>query len=184
MTDTLLLRIRQQAVSQGSDTLPRPVTEATLRQTEVELGFPLPPLLRQCYLSVGDGGFGPGYGVTGLADGSDGDFGTLVEAYQTMRDGYRRWPPQLLPFCEWGGNLLSCVDCLAAPYPVYWFEEGELAPGMPGLTEFLECWASGNGYSRSELVEVEEIDVPNPFGGGTTTIRSSRHRPGRWTSLS
>jgi hypothetical protein len=45
----------------------RPCTEASVEAAENQLGFPLPPALRQIYLEVGDGGFGPGDGLYSLA---------------------------------------------------------------------------------------------------------------------
>jgi hypothetical protein len=56
------------------------------------LGFPLPPLLRELYTQVGNGGFGPGYGIFGLEGGyidpdiiNDFQGGTLVEWYFSFR---------------------------------------------------------------------------------------------------
>lgn len=46
-----------------------PATEEQLRQAEDESGFPYPPLLRTLYLTIANGGFGPGYGLKGVAGG-------------------------------------------------------------------------------------------------------------------
>src|SRR5258708_36322398 len=43
-----------------------PVTQAYLTQAEEMLGFLLPPLLKRIYRDVGNGGFGPGYGLAPL----------------------------------------------------------------------------------------------------------------------
>jgi hypothetical protein len=43
-----------------------PVTMEELAQAEEQLGFALPALLRRIYLEVGNGGFGPGYGLFAL----------------------------------------------------------------------------------------------------------------------
>src|SRR5258708_13239995 len=40
-----------------------PVTGEDLAQAEAQLGFGLPSFLRRLYLEVGNGGFGPGYGL-------------------------------------------------------------------------------------------------------------------------
>ncbi len=40
-----------------------PVSLADLTDAETIIGFPLPTLLRRIYLEVGNGGFGPGYGL-------------------------------------------------------------------------------------------------------------------------
>ena len=46
-----------------------PATEEQLLATEESLGFLLPPMLRTLYVLVANGGFGPGYGITGARGG-------------------------------------------------------------------------------------------------------------------
>jgi hypothetical protein len=46
-----------------------PATDEQIAQTEHELGFELPPLLRMLYQELGNGGFGPGYGLLGASGG-------------------------------------------------------------------------------------------------------------------
>ena len=48
-----------------------PVSESDLVRAEALLGFGLPPLLRQLYLHVGNGGYGPGYGLYPLDKAED-----------------------------------------------------------------------------------------------------------------
>jgi hypothetical protein len=43
-----------------------PVTREAIYDAEQALGFALPELLRRLYEEVGNGGFGPGYGLFGL----------------------------------------------------------------------------------------------------------------------
>lgn len=50
------------------------------RSNKAILGFPLPPLLRALYTQLANGGFGPMYGLLGLAGGAPGDvYGRLSE---------------------------------------------------------------------------------------------------------
>lgn len=49
-----------------------PATDQQIRETEQQLGFPLPLLLRLLYTEVGNGGFGPGYGIIGAIHGYPG----------------------------------------------------------------------------------------------------------------
>lgn len=44
-------------------------TQEQIRESEQLLGFSLPPLLCSLYLQVGNGGFGPGYGIIGAVGG-------------------------------------------------------------------------------------------------------------------
>lgn len=46
-----------------------PTTETEIRDVEAHLGFRLPTLIRELYLQVGNGGFGPEYGIIGTARG-------------------------------------------------------------------------------------------------------------------
>jgi hypothetical protein len=65
-----------------------PATEEQIRATETRLGFALPPLLRDLYLSLANGGFGPGTGLRGVEGGYKG-------AYHQYNDapGARTYPP-------------------------------------------------------------------------------------------
>src|SRR5258707_15721040 len=46
-----------------------PATEEQLRACEQALGFPLPPLLRELYGLIANGGVGPGTGIGGATGG-------------------------------------------------------------------------------------------------------------------
>jgi len=43
----------------------RPASPEAVDEAEEAFGFPLPGLLRRLYAEVGNGGFGPGYGIPG-----------------------------------------------------------------------------------------------------------------------
>jgi hypothetical protein len=69
------------------------------------------------YGRVANGGFGPGYGITGLVGGFLPGLKTdVVEEYLLRREGDEwadvpEWPEGLLPICHWGCAIYSCVDC-------------------------------------------------------------------------
>lgn len=70
-SEQLLARVADKARSTrpwGWTSLPEPVDAATLTRAEAALGFRLPPLLADLYLHIGDGGFGPEYGLLPLLD--------------------------------------------------------------------------------------------------------------------
>jgi hypothetical protein len=52
--------------SGAAEPAPGPAEEADVAAAEAELGFRLPPALRQYYLEVADGGIGPGDGLYSL----------------------------------------------------------------------------------------------------------------------
>ncbi len=56
---------------------PTPLDE--IERAEAALSAPLPPLMREIWLQVGNGGFGPGYGITGVYTGERIYKRTLVE---------------------------------------------------------------------------------------------------------
>ena len=53
----------------GQQFLFPPATEDQIQETEQQLGFPLPPLLRLLYTEIANGGFGPGLGIVGTPGG-------------------------------------------------------------------------------------------------------------------
>jgi hypothetical protein len=114
-----------------------PATEEQLQATEIELGCPLPPLLRALYAQVANGGFGPGTGLRGVYNGYKGiypdqdgsipnqkhigtfSFTTYQEqASQAVVQGKRahmiiphgNWLNHLLPICDLGCCEEACID--------------------------------------------------------------------------
>ncbi|WP_306366329.1 SMI1/KNR4 family protein [Nocardiopsis sp. CC223A] len=90
----------------------KPVEEEAVKECEEHLGRPLPPLLRRCYLELGDGGFGPGYGLLPLWDPENGV--SVMDAFRQREGWPREWRPMadsLLTLCDWGCGIESLVDC-------------------------------------------------------------------------
>jgi hypothetical protein len=78
-----------------------PVAARALQGTERAIGFKLPALVRAVYLKVGNGGFGPEYGIVGTDGGAKLDGCTLETCYQNMiklesENSVWRWPKALL----------------------------------------------------------------------------------------
>jgi hypothetical protein len=71
---------------------------------EAAIGRPLPRLLRRCYLQLGDGGFGPGYGVVPV--------GELARPFLDPKwpEGFPPEARSLLTICHWGCGITSFVD--------------------------------------------------------------------------
>ena len=89
-----------------------PATEDEIRECERLLGLPLPPLLRRCYLELGNGRFGPGYGLLPLWDPMSND--SVIGLLKEQADWPLAWQPMvggLLPLCAWGCGIESLVDC-------------------------------------------------------------------------
>jgi hypothetical protein len=149
IVDLVAERIKSGSTSPAGDevgpTIPV-ATIASLAADERTLGFALPPLLKRLYLEVGNGGWGPGYGLLGLMDGAKDDLGsTAIEDYfirlgDDPDDPAWRWPRGLLPICHWGCAIYSCVDCSRPNFPVIVFDPNVRESKSDGTeTFFLEC---------------------------------------------
>ena len=80
-----------------------PATPEAVREAEAVIGYKLPRLLRRLYLEVGNGGFGPGYGVLGLSGGHRVGGQTALDLYRqaTPTSSWSFLPTGLLPLCPW-----------------------------------------------------------------------------------
>jgi hypothetical protein len=130
---------------------------ADVAASEAALGFPVPEVLKQLYQTVGNGGFGPGYGLIGLYGGALDDQGmNAVELYQSYatsdpEDPHWRWPDGLLPICHWGCAIYSCIDCRSAGHPIITFDPNMrdqswakcFVGSKHNLATWLQAWASG-----------------------------------------
>jgi hypothetical protein len=120
-----------------------PASPAAVAEIETLVGSGLPSLLRRLYLEVGNGGFGPGYGMLGLAGGHTDD------GRHTATDLYRAgtFPAHLLPLCYWGCAIYSLLDIKSGemwgldPNPVGL--PHALFPQSMTLSDWLGRWVAG-----------------------------------------
>jgi hypothetical protein len=165
--ESILSRILTFAKSQPKNIPFGPVSKKAIKEAEQTLDFAIPALLKSIYLNVGNGGFGPGYGLIGLDGGYVSDYGTLVETYNILKGGHEQagdeWLPTLLPFCEWGCNIFSCVECNKSDDPVYLFREGDVTRQTFSLLSFFETWMKGGNLLSVGETEVETVEITNPF---------------------
>lgn len=83
-------------------TVSPPATVEEVEAAEVILGFQLPSLLRQIYLEVGNGGFGPGYGLYGVPTSASNhrrqaEWADYYRRIKLPRDHPDWWPAGLTP---------------------------------------------------------------------------------------
>ncbi|MGP4008701.1 SMI1/KNR4 family protein [Streptomyces sp. 4N124] len=150
----------------GWTSLPEPVDTATLSRAEAALGFSLPPLLADLYLRIGDGGFGPEYGLLPLFDNPPAGEPAAVEQYLANRATGRKdpdwpWPEGVLPISHWGCAMYTCVDCRTPEATVLLFEpnaddsDHAWFVDAPSLTDWLHAWVEGTGWYAEMNEELE-----------------------------
>lgn len=135
---------------------PQPlVSPSDLERAEARLGFRLPELLRRLYTEIGNGGFGPVFGLLPLHPLADaefdlvGDYHRLVQRFSGAAAG---WPTGLVPAFYCGCTVFEFIDCRDAAAPMIWFDEGSedltviserRAAAVPSLDRRLEMWLNG-----------------------------------------
>jgi hypothetical protein len=137
-----------------------PVMPEAVAAAESQLAFRLSDLLRRLYIEVGNGGFGPGFGLIPLSAESLGqnpppeaefdllgDYRRLVHRYVGKPGG--GWPAGLVPVFYFGCGVFELVDCGDAAGPVVGFDpdSDDLATlvrrewsAAPSLERRLEAW--------------------------------------------
>jgi hypothetical protein len=126
MTDQIIERLRRRAAdprlatdeaADAASDATAPLDDGSILRAEGIIGHRLPGLLRDAYRLVGDGGFGPGYGLLRLLpDPDSSDVESVIGLYEGLcssdpEDPAWSWPAQLVPLCDWGCAIRSCVDC-------------------------------------------------------------------------
>lgn len=102
------------------------VTMTEMEDAERKLGFRLPELLRKLYLQVGNGGFGPGYGLLALNEnGAKNYHSNLVDGYLDLVNknpgDTPPWPKYLITLCDWGDGITSLMSAASQTSPVLRF---------------------------------------------------------------
>lgn len=124
-----------------------PIDPERLFELEQELGVDLPDLLRQIYTQVGDGNFGPGYGLMPLKDHEFvSTSGQTLPMYLAFLE--RGWPEHLLLFCYWGCTVYSVLNLQTEQVGIMDLDAWD--DGMPAedcvvwqtanLTDWFEAW--------------------------------------------
>jgi hypothetical protein len=127
--DNLLQKMKQRAsnpetihdMAMGLSPAPKinPVVPVEkIREIEKELGFQFPDLLFKVYSEIGNGGFGPGYGLYRIEDAKK-------NYLEWMSDPENEWEKGTFPLCTWGCAIDSYVDCEDKAFPVYFTSEDD-----------------------------------------------------------
>jgi hypothetical protein len=141
-------------------TVAPPATMAEVDAAEVALGFTIPLLLRRLYTEVGNGGFGPNYGLEGVPTippvSGTADIVALYEMYSSEpppEHPAQVWPRELVPLISGGCLYMECVYFTEPPHRVVLFDGNSgkwdqpisewLSPIAPSLEARLAAWLNG-----------------------------------------
>lgn len=165
---TAATRTDQSDVSPTS--VARALSDAEITKVEARLGLRVPSFLRSVYSNIGNGGFGPGYGLMGLLGGfTDDQARSVVDLYEHFRqsdpkDPVWQWPAHVLPVCHWGCGIYSCVDCSTDDGRILiWdsnvWEQGTpvetaLRAGHSPVVEWFRSWAAGEDIWQQMFPDV------------------------------
>lgn len=110
------------------DDAPFPVlSPSEVEKAEAILGLRLPVLMKQLYIEIGNGGFGPGHGLLPLVPSAEIRTECCIVSLYSEFKKSGKWASGVLPFASWGCGIMSCLDVSdKADPPVYRFE-----PNMP-----------------------------------------------------
>jgi len=182
MAEDLIKRIAAHISALKPAKMCPPASEEQVRLAEAGLGFQIPPLLRSIYLNVGNGGFGPGYGIIGVGGGHRSDLGTLLETRKEIKRGADylglEWQDSLLPFCGWGCNIFSCVDCNDPGGRIVRSDECRTEEVNYNLDGFFQMWLDGKDILDCDNAESERttVEIINPFTRGKMRVTSTRKK--------
>lgn len=163
----LTLRVR----TTGAD---RPcATISDMTDFEREVGLILPTFYKRLLTEVGNGGFGPAYGLLGVPPNgySDEDVGpNLRDAYLEGRACPElpwRTPRGLIPLCNWGCGVWSYVDCLSDRGAVVTddlFEDRlEYTETCDALADWMAAWVHGEDLDAAMYRVIGQREGINPF---------------------
>ena len=143
---------------------------------ENEIGFKIPQLLSECFQFIGNGGFGPSYGVIGIgSSGFQSDHGDLLQLFHAVianqNSRPENLPKTLLPFCEWGANIYSCVDCGDDEHCIWLFRDNRFKQQPFTLADFFEHWLADDANILVDWGTTRKTrQVRNPANGEIVTM--------------
>lgn len=126
-----------------------PATEAEIDAAEMELGFPIPNLLREAFMKVGNGGFGPHYGLEGVPtippNALTSDIVKLYQRYScepSPESAPHVWPCGLVPIVSAGCLKIECADFSRTPHAVYLYDGNDCDLQRPAFESMRRICAS------------------------------------------
>jgi hypothetical protein len=140
---------------------------------------------------VANGAIGPGlHGLYAIGDGP----GALATVYRSFVDStyvpepgapasdHHPWPERLLPICDWGCAIWSCLDCRTADGPIVTSSSGEpFANTGHTLRSWLSAWLEGRELFEEMFEPGPTRTGINPFTKQPIVIKGQgKLRGARW----
>jgi hypothetical protein len=196
MTNNLIAKLRARAANStlatdeatdfAVDASPA-LDDESIARAETMLGLRLPSLLREVYHHVGNGGFGPGYGLLRLLPNPrSNDVESVVGLYTTFcstdpEDAAWSWPVDVVPFCDWGCAIRTCVDVSTPDGAIVTFDPNVRDLGEPMSKAFAITHPSLESWFADWLAGVRIWDRmfeedPSRAVAGITPSRKNRSR--------
>jgi SMI1 / KNR4 family (SUKH-1) len=183
--DALLKRI-EAAASQDQPAC-APATASDVASFEALVEVRLPRFYVRLLTEVGNGGFGPGFGIIGIPPNGyfDDDLraSDLAAAYVSGRQcDERAWrtPRGLIHLCNWGCGTFSYVDALSEDGAVVTDEfvrdRIEYTETAPSLAPWLSDWVAGVNLEEAMHEIVGYGEGLNPFTGQPHRFPERRRR--------
>jgi hypothetical protein len=178
MNDELIKRIAEHLRGDKNASACPPASLKVVKDEESSIGFAFPPVLELLYSTIGNGGFGPGYGIIGVRGGHASNLGTLAETFSEMKAGAKylglKWPDGVVPFCEWGCNIFSCIDCADPNYPLVESDECRTRATGYNLERFFNMWLEGTDILGVNGPPRQTAEIIDPFTGKKTRVTGRR----------
>ena len=143
-----------------------------LTNLEQQIGLTLPTTLKQLYLELGNGDFGPDYGFFFLEEKEGSSKITLEQAYDEIHQAkIKDWDWELsklfVPFLYWGADIYSLIDCGNPNGAVYVLDKNLkqekttwqscVWKHCDSILEWLEKWSEGDTSGRSLWLEMYQL---------------------------
>jgi hypothetical protein len=161
-----------QKFNRSTNGLEKSTLKYNLINLETKIGLTLPPVIKQLYLELGNGDFGPDYGFFLLEAAEGNKKITLDQAYQELHQAkIKDWDWELskllVPFLYWGADIYSLVDCGDPNGAVYVLDENLkdekttwqscVWKHQGSLLDWLKKWSEGDVSGRSLWLEMYQL---------------------------
>jgi hypothetical protein len=116
------------------------VSSDVIQFVESSLDVDFPQILTRCYTEISNGGFGPGYQLTGLPGGYESSWGDLLQTTLELRrheDCEEEW----LPLIDWGCGQFTVVDSSDAQ--IITLYDGDFHCESYNLFTLFQKWTQG-----------------------------------------